>query len=303
MTGITALFPLWAVALSAVAYLFPAPFLPLKGAIIPFLVVIMFGMGITLTARDFHRVLRAPGIIAAGMALQYGIMPLAALLIGRGLGLPTELVVGMVLVGSCPGGTASNVMCYLARADVALSITLTLSSTALAIVMTPLLTELYVGRQVPVPAFDMLLSILKIVVIPVALGVTVNTLFGARISRVRPVFPFVSMAAIVIIIAVIVALSRDKIADMGLLILSAVILHNLAGLAGGYTVARLLGYNETVCRTLAIEIGMQNSGLAVALATKYFSALAALPGALFSIWHNLSGSLLAGIWARGREAR
>jgi BASS family bile acid:Na+ symporter len=188
----------------------------------------------------------------------------------------------------------------LAKGNVALSITLTTVSTTLAVVATPLLTWLYVGRQVPVPVMDMLLSILKIVILPVALGVAANSCGGKVIRRFQHVFPMVSVLAIVLIIAIIVALNRNHLdnlaASVGVSV--AVVLHNLMGLSIGYLLPYWMGFRERERRTLAIEVGMQNSGLGVALAVQYFSAVAALPGALFSIWHNLSGSLLAGYWSR-----
>ena len=296
------IFPLSAILLSIIAYIFPQLFFPLKQAIIPFLVVIMFCMGVTLTLDDFKRVLKSPKVIALGVLMQYTIMPFAAYILATLLGLSIELVIGMVLVGSCPGGTASNVMCYLAKADVALSITLTLVSTFLAIAATPLLTWLYVGEQVPIPVIDMLLSILKIVVLPVALGIAINTLFKQHLEPLKQYFPVISMAAIVFIIAVIVALNQDKLANIGIIVFISVVLHNAVGLICGYGLSRALGYSEATSRTLAIEVGMQNSGLAVALATQYFTATSALPGALFSIWHNISGSLLAGFWSKQRTA-
>lgn len=294
----TATFPLWAILLSTVAYLAPDFFTNMKPAIIPLLVAIMFGMGMTLTIADFKRVLLKPQVIALGVLIQYMFMPLAAWGISLLLNLPTELMIGMVLVGSSAGGTASNVICYLAKGDVALSISMTLCSTLLAIVAMPFLTWLYVGQTVPVPVADMLLSILKIVLLPVILGVSLNTLLQNQLDRIKPVFPAISSLAIIIIIAIIVALNHGKLATMGATIVLAVMLHNLIGLVSGYQLARLAGYPAVVCRTLAIEVGMQNSGLSVALAIKYFAPAAALPGALFSIWHNLTGSLLAGFWTR-----
>ena len=291
-------FPLWAILLSVIAYFFPTIFTPLKPGIVPLLMVIMFGMGITLTLGDFLRVLRQPSILLLGVVLQYSIMPLAALLVASVLGLPTALLVGMVLVGSSPGGTASNVICYLARGNVALSVSLTLLSTLLAFALTPALTWLYVGHAVPVPVWDMLYSVLKIVVIPVLLGALINTLLGNRLQRWLPFFPLLSVLAIIIIIAIIVALNQSRLATVGYAITIAVILHNLVGLLAGYWIPRLLGKDAITCRTLAIEVGMQNSGLSVALAIKYFSTMAALPGALFSIWHNISGSLLASFWRK-----
>ncbi len=291
-------FPLWAILLSTIAYFFPTLFTPLKPGIVPLLMVIMFGMGITLTLGDFLRVIRQPGILLLGVVLQYSIMPLAALLVAILLDLPTALLVGMVLVGSSPGGTASNVICYLARGNVALSVSLTLLSTLLAFAFTPALTWLYVGHAVPVPFWDMLYSVLKIVVVPVMLGAAINTLFGKRLRRWLPFFPLLSVIAIIIGIAIIVALNQPRLATVGFAISLAVILHNLIGLLAGYWIPRWFGKDAATCRTLAIEVGMQNSGLSVALAITYFSSLAALPGALFSIWHNLSGSLLAGYWRR-----
>jgi BASS family bile acid:Na+ symporter len=298
LNRITTLFPLWAVLLSAFAYAVPAPLVALKGAISPLLGVVMLAMGLTLTAENFRLVLRRPLVVAAGVTLQFVLMPLLGWLIARALSLPVELAAGVILVGCCPGGTASNVITYLARGDVALSITLTASSTLLAVVMTPLLALLYVGQSVDVPAWDMLLSVLQIVLVPVLVGTLVNSYVGRRLDRLQRLLPLISVAAIVLIIGIIVAQNQARLAKVGATVLLAVALHNASGLASGYALARLLRFDTGSSRTLAIEIGMQNSGLGVVLATQYFSALAALPGALFSIWHNLTGSLLAGYWSR-----
>jgi BASS family bile acid:Na+ symporter len=295
---ITALFPVWALFFSFVAYELPALFIDLKPAIVPLLGVVMFGMGMTLTWSNFTEVMKRPQVVGLGLLLQYLVMPLAAWLAAQLLGLPPYLMAGLVLVGACPGGTASNVVCYLARGDVALSITLTTVSTLSAILLTPALTWLYVGHKVPVPVADMLLSIFKIVLLPVTMGVLVNGLFGRKLGRIKHLFPLLSVIAIVLIIDIIVSLNKGNIAGMGMAVALAVILHNMLGLLSGYWLPRWFGMNERICRTLAIEVGMQNSGLGVALAVKYFSSAAALPGALFSIWHNLSGSLLAGYWSK-----
>lgn len=298
IAAVTRLFPVWALLFAAVAYWKPEPFTGLSGAIVPLLAVVMFGMGITLTPRDFSAVARRPGLVALGVTMQFLLMPALAWSIGAFLDLPQALLVGLVLVGSCPGGTASNVICYLARGDVALSITLTAVSTLLALLATPLLTWLYVGARVPVPVTDMLISMLKIVIVPVLAGLFVNTLWNRSLAAVKSAFPLLSVLAIALIIAIVVALQRDQIAMLGAPLVAAVILHNLGGLALGYGMARRFGLDRRISRTLAIEVGMQNSGLAVALANQFFSAAAALPGALFSVWHNLSGSMLAGYWAR-----
>ncbi|MCU5786331.1 bile acid:sodium symporter family protein [Alloalcanivorax marinus] len=303
---LTRLFPLWAILFSAVAFAFPERLATLDWAIVPLLMLIMFGMGMTLTWADFADVGKRPAVIGAGVALQFLIMPLVGLLVGALLGLPPEWVLGLVLVGACPGGTASNVICYLARADVALSIAMTSVSTLLAVAATPLLVWLYQGQAIDVPVASMLGSLIKIILLPVAAGTFLNSLFSARLAPVRNVFPLVSVVAIVLVIGVIVALNRERIANGGLLVMLAVMLHNLLGLSLGYGGARLLRLDRARARTLAIEVGMQNSGLAVALAVKHFSASAALPGALFSVWHNLSGSLLAWYWRRrhpGDESR
>jgi BASS family bile acid:Na+ symporter len=293
---LTRRFPYLAAGLAAFAVLFPDAFVPLKPAILPLLGVVMFGMGMTLEVEDFLRVARRPGVVAPGVALQYLVMPLAAFAVALALGLPPQLAAGMVLVGASPGGTASNVVCYLARGDVALSITLTAVSTVLAIVATPFLTWLYAGQSVPVPAGSMLVTIANVVLFPVALGVAVNRLLGPRLEPARTLFPALSVVAIVVIIALIVAINRAQLAVLGAAVVAAVMLHNLLGLVLGFWVPRWLGRDRRTCRTLAIEVGMQNSGLAVALAVQHFSAAAALPGAVFSIWHNLSGATLAAHW-------
>jgi BASS family bile acid:Na+ symporter len=295
---ITSLFPLWALLASLLAYAWPEAFSGAKPAIVPMLGIVMLGMGMTLTWSNFREVLRRPTEIGLGVALQYSVMPFLAWAIALALGLPPHLMAGLVLLGACPGGTASNVVCYLARGDVALSITLTTVSTLLAIVATPWLTWLYVGERVPVPVQSMLWSIFKIVLLPVSIGVLTNSLTGRYLRPVRQAFPLISVGAIVFIIAIVVALNKDNLAAMGWTLVLAVLLHNAGGLTAGYALARLLGRDQRTARTFAIEVGMQNSGLSVALAVKYFTPAAALPGALFSIWHNLTGSLLASYWSR-----
>lgn len=295
---LTRLFPLWAVLLSALAWTEPGLFTGYRNWIVPLLSIVMFGMGLTLHLADFRRALRMPKIILTGLALQYSVMPVSAVVIASLLGLDAALTAGMVLVGASPGGTASNVICYLARGNVALSITLTALSTMLAILLTPYIALLLIDTSIDVPAVKMLFTILTMVIIPVSLGIAVNHYFGKILKPVKHAFPLVSILAIVFIIAIIVALNTGRLSQLGPALLLAVILHNSAGLLLGYFSARSLGYPITESRTLAIEVGMQNSGLAVALAIKYFTASAALPGAIFSIWHNLSGSLLAAIWSK-----
>lgn len=293
----TSLFPLWAVILSAVALFYPDLFLPYSSYIPLLLGVVMFGMGMTLSVEDFLLVFKRPKVVLFGTAMQYTLMPLIGFAISVALSLPPELAAGVILLGCCPGGTASNVICYLARGDVALSIVLTSVSTLLSFIVTPLLTWFYIGQTVPVDVYGMMISILQIVIVPVGLGIGLNTLLGPRIDSIRHVFPAVSVITIVFIIAIIMALNRDAVMSAGLLVISAVVLHNLLGLASGYGLSRAAGFSEIEARTISFEVGMQNSGLSVALAIEHFSAIAALPGALFSIWHNISGSFLASYWS------
>lgn len=302
LAKITRLFPLWALLLSVAAYYTPTTFTGLSPYISPLLMLIMFAMGVTLRLDDFKRVLSRPGPVAAGIFLHYLIMPLAAWLLALLFRMPPDLSAGMVLVGSVASGTASNVIIYLAKGDVALSVTISAVSTLVGVFATPLLTRLYVDAEISVDIMGMLLSILQIVVIPIGLGLIIHHTFTNVVKRVEPFLPALSMVCIVTIISAVVAGSQSHIASVGLMVIVAVILHNGIGLVSGYWGGKLFGFDESTCRTLAIEVGMQNSGLAATLGKIYFSPLAALPGALFSVWHNLSGSLLAGYWS-GRPTK
>lgn len=292
------LFPLWAALVAAVAYLLPGTFLPLLPWVTYLLMLVMFGMGATLTFADFRRVLVQPGPVIAGVAIHYIVMPLAAFVLARVFNMPPELTAGMILVGSVASGTASTLMVYISRGDVALSVTIGAMSTLVGVVATPFLTRFYVNASVAVDVAGLLVSILKIVVAPVALGLLLNQFAGRVVRAAEKALPYVSIGSILLIIAAVVAGSHASIAKVGPTLFVAVVLHNAFGLLGGYWGGRLLKFDESVCRTLALEVGMQNSGLAAALGAMYFSPLAALPGAVFSVWHNISGSLLAGMWAR-----
>jgi len=294
----TSLFPFWAIIFSALALLYPNFFVPYKDTI-PFLLgLVMFGMGMTLVPKDFLIVLRKPEAVFIGTVLQYLLMPLIGYTIARLFSLQPDFIAGVVLLGCCPGGTASNVISYLAKGDVALSIVLTSVSTLISFIMTPLLTWLYIGQSIDVDVHGMVISILQIVIFPVATGIIINTVLSSRIEKIRHLFPLISVLTIVFIIAIIMALNREMVLSAGILLMSVVVLHNLLGLASGYGLAKLLGLSEIEARTIGIEVGMQNSGLSVALSIKYFTATAALPGALFSIWHNISGSFAASYWTK-----
>lgn len=294
----TSLFPLWAVLLSTVAYFYSQYFAPHQGLIVPFLSLIMLGMGVTLSVGNFLAVFKRSRIIFLGTLMKYTIMPLAAWIVRLVLKLPADLMVGVILLGCCPGGTAANVITYLAKGDVALSIVLTSVSTLLAFLVTLFLTWLFIGQTVDVNVVGMITSVINIVVIPVGLGLLISYFFEKKIKAIKEIFPAISAAAIVIIIAVIIGTNSENLKQSGLLVLLAVILLNGLGLAGGYWVSKALKFSETEARTLAIVTGMQNSGLSVALAIKHFTPAAALPGAIYSIWHNLSGAFLAGHWSK-----
>ena len=301
LSTFTRCFPLWAILLSLLAYFLPALFIDLKIYIIPLLSLVMFLMGLTLTVEDFQRVLVTPKAIFIGVLAQFLVMPLIAFGLSLALSLPEQLAAGLILVGCCAGGTASNVICYLAKGDVALSITMTVASTLFGVLLTPLLCLLYIDENINVDHLSMLLSIVRMVLLPVVLGVVLNYFFHRAVKKIEPVLPALSIITIVVLIAIIVALNQQKLVMVGPLVLLAVVLHNLLGLSCGYGIARLAGLNVKQCRTIAIEVGMQNSGLGVALAVKYFSPVAALPGALFSIWHNIAGSILAGYWRNSSQ--
>lgn len=303
ISRITALFPLWAILFSVAAYFSPASFSAVGPYVPQLLGAIMFAMGLTLTVGDFKRVLTRPAPVAAGIVLHYLVMPLAAWLLAHALQMPPQLTAGMVLVGSVASGTASNVIIYLARGDVALSVTISALSTVVGVVATPLLARLYIDTSISVDVVGMLISILKIVIAPIAAGLVLFRLFPQFVRKLEPILPLLSMLCIVVIIGSVVAGSQKFIASVGAVVIIGVVLHNALGLLGGYWGGRLLGFDESVCRTLAIEVGMQNSGLAATLGKLYFGPLAALPGALFSVWHNLSGAMLAGYWQRKPTAR
>ncbi|GGD81258.1 ketopantoate/pantoate/pantothenate transporter PanS [Caballeronia grimmiae] len=302
LARITRLFPLWAVVVSVAAYLSPSSVTGIAPHVTTLLTIIMLSMGVTLSIDDFRRVFTRPAPVIAGIVLHYLVMPLAAWVIAKLLRMPPDLTAGMVLVGSVASGTASNVMIYLARGDVALSVTISALSTLVGVFATPLLTRLYVDASIAVDVHGMLMSILQIVALPIIVGLIVNRLFGEFVRKIEPVLPIISMVSILLIIAAVVGGTQKSIASVGAVVALAVVLHNGIGLLGGYWGGRLLGFDEAVCRTLAIEVGMQNSGLAATLGKLYFTPIAALPGALFSVWHNLSGSMLAGYWA-GRPAK
>lgn len=264
------------------------------------LMIVMFGMGLTTKLSDFAIVFQRPRDIIIGCAAQFIIMPLLAFVLGKAFNLNDELLVGVVLVGTCPGGTSSNVITYLSKGDTALSVGMTSINTLLAPFLTPLLTYLYLRTSVSVDAKAMFLSIIQVVIVPIGLGVLVNRLFGKYTQRIRDSLPLVSVTAICLIVASVVSHNSAKILSTGAIIFVVVILHNLLGYLLGYLIGVLFKMDLPRKKAVAIEIGMQNSGLATTLAGSAFPNLtmATVPGAIFSVWHNISGAILAGWFNR-----
>ena len=261
--------------------------------------VVMFGMGLTLKLSDFKVVFSHPKDVLVGCAAQFTVMPLMAFLLAKVFQLPAELAIGVVLVGTCPGGTSSNVMTYLAKGDVALSVGMTSVSTLLAPFLTPLLTFLLVGQTVDVNVMSMFLSIVKVVLVPIALGVLMHKFFREFTEKLVKVLPLVSVGAIMAIAAAVVAANSAKLMTTGLLIVAVVVLHNLGGYGLGFLVGKACKVDMAKCKAVAIEVGMQNSGLATSLAAAHFAQypLATIPGAVFSVWHNISGAVFANYMA------
>jgi len=263
--------------------------------------IVMFGMGLTLKPADFKVVFSRPKDVIIGFLAQFTLMPLIAFVLIKIFNLTPELAIGVMLVGTCPGGTSSNVMTYMAKGDVPLSVGMTAVSTIFAPLLTPLLTKLYIGQVVDVDVMKMFLSIVEVVIVPVALGFVLNHFFAKATEKAVAVLPLVSTLAIVAIVAAVVSASSEKLMNLeNLVVIPVVIIHNLTGYATGYGLGKILRLNESKSRTLSIEVGMQNSGLAVSLAKlPQFQAyeLATIPGVVFSVWHNISGAVYAGILA------
>lgn len=296
---LTYLFPLWSVLVAVVALAWPSAFDWYSVTMIRIgLGIIMLGMGLTLTLADFRRVFSIPFALLGGVTLQFVVMPFLGWSIGHLMALPRDIAVGLVLVACCPGGTASNVVAFLARANVALSVSMTAISTMLAVVLTPVLTKYYVGERVTVDALGLLQSILIIVILPVAAGVSINHFFGKAARRIAAVSPFVSVVFIILIVGYILAQNRDSILEHWRMLVAAVLMLHIGGFGLGYALARLMKFDEQSSRTVSIEVGMQNSGLGTALATKHFVALplAAVPCAVSAVTHCILGSIAAGVW-------
>lgn len=264
------------------------------------LMMVMFGMGLTLKPESFILVFKRPKDILCGVFAQYTIMPLLALCLSRMFGLDAALTAGVILVGTCPGGTASNVITYFAKGDIALSVTMTSVNTLLSPILTPLITYLLLKTTVDVNMTSMLIAIVNVILIPILLGFVINRFFARITQKLVDLLPVVSVVAICMIVATVVAHNAEKIYTCGFLVLSVVVLHNLLGYLCGFTLGKMLKMNPQKIKAFSVEIGMQNSGLAAGLAGTAFPTLimATVPGAIFSVWHNISGAILAEIYRR-----
>lgn len=292
-------FALWVLVFAAIAFINPTLFSFVGPYIALILGVIMFGMGVTMTVDDFKGVLKQPKSVLIATVAQFTIMPLLAYALCIVFQLPAEIAVGVILVGCCPGGTSSNVMTYLARGNTALSVSSTAVSTILSPFLTPAIFFLLASEWIDINAVAMFKSILQIVLVPIILGLIVRSVLGKKAATYAEAMPLVSVIGIVMIVAFVVGASKDRIIESGLLIFAVVVLHNGLGYLIGFFTGEVLGLKYADQKAVSIEVGMQNSGLGVALAGLHFasSPVTAVPSAIFSFWHNISGPLLATYWA------
>ena len=300
LTTLTNAFPFWVLLASGLALVEPALFTWFSGPLIPIgLGVIMLSMGMTIGFDDFRRIWRERARVLPGVALQYTLMPGLGWTLATLFELPTPFAVGLILVSCCPGGTASNVIAFLARADVALSVAMTAVSTVAAVLMTPILTEILAGSRVDVPAVGLLLDTVQVVLVPVTLGAVLRWRFPAASRLILPVAPFVAVIAITLIAASVIGSGREQVLEAGPRVLAAVLCLHVGGFLLGYLAGRVFLRRELASRTVSIEVGMQNSGLGVVLAQQNFvSPLVAIPCAISAVFHSLVGSLVAAYWRR-----
>lgn len=296
-------FALWVLLFAGMAFIAPDTF-KVIGPYVPWLLgIVMLGMGMTLTISDFGEIIKHPKAVILGVVAQFVIMPALAYGLSVAFSLPPAIAVGVILVGSCPGGTSSNVMTYLAKGNVALSVACTSISTLLAPILTPVVFYLLASQWIDISPGAMFISVIKMVLLPIALGVILRMIFKSSISKATEVLPLVSVIAIVLIVAAVVSGSKQSILESGLLIFGVVILHNGLGYLLGYLAAKFMKLDYSDSKAVSIEVGMQNSGLGAALAKTHFALdpVTAVPSAIFSFWHNISGPLLATYWSSRKK--
>ncbi|MBN9655364.1 bile acid:sodium symporter family protein [Halobacillus sp. GSS1] len=295
-------FAVWVLVFAALSFFIPGGFTWIAPYIVPLLGIIMFGMGLTLSKQDFQEVFKRPKDVAVGVGAQFTLMPLLAFLLVTILPVSPEVAVGVILVGCCPGGTSSNVMTYLSKGDTALSVSVTAVSTLLAPLFTPFLVWVFASQWLPVSAGDLFVSIVKVVLVPIVLGLIVQSIFKKKVQATVKVLPLVSVISIVAIVAAVVSVNQYQIAETGAVIFAIVVVHNLLGYLTGYGLGKLFNMEPAKQRAISIEVGMQNSGLGASLAAVHFNPLAAVPSAIFSVWHNISGPIIATIFRKQKGA-
>jgi BASS family bile acid:Na+ symporter len=294
----TKYFAVWVIVFGIVAYLYPNLFVAFKPGMDWFFALTMFGIGVVLQVEDFKRIVQKPIIVLIGSAAQFTIMPLGAFLLAKIFRLPPEIAVGLILTGSAPGAMASNVMSYIAKADTAYSVSLTTVSTLLCPILTPGLTFLLAQSRLEIPFWEMVLSVIKMVVLPLFVGFGVRHYFKEKIDKILPVFPAISVTFIIFICSLVIALNKENLAAVTGIILAAAIILNAYGMLAGYGVGSVFRLNTRRRRTLAIEIGMQNAGLGTILALKHFGEKAAMPAAIFVFICIITASAMSAIWQK-----
>jgi len=298
LTFYTKYFAIWVIVFGVVAYFWPGPFKALGLGMDWFFALTMFGIGAVLQIEDFKRIAQKPVIVLIGSAAQFSIMPLGAFVLAKLFGLPPEIAVGLILTGSAPGAMASNVMSYIAKADTAYSVSLTTVSTLLCPLLTPGLTFILARSRLEVPFWEMVLSVIKMVIVPLFVGFGVRHYFKGKIEKVLPVFPAISVTFIIFICSLVIALNKDRLSQVTGLVLTAAVVLNIYGMLGGYSVGSVFQMEVRRKRTLAIEIGMQNAGLGTVLALKHFGEKAAIPAAIFVFICIITASVMAELWRK-----
>ncbi len=294
----TKYFAVWVIAFGVVAYLVPKPFVALKDYMDWFFALTMFGIGVVLQIEDFKQIAQKPIIILIGSAAQFSIMPLGAFALTKLFGLPPEIAVGLILTGSAPGAMASNVMSYIAKADTAYSVSLTTVSTLLCPLLTPGLTFILARSKLEVPFWEMMFSVIKMVIVPLFVGFGVRHYFKEKIEKVLPIFPAISVTFIIFICSLVIALNKDRLAQVTGLVLATAVILNIYGMLGGYSVGSAFRMEARRRRTLVIEIGMQNAGLGTVLALKHLGEKAAIPAAIFVFICIITASVMAELWRK-----
>jgi BASS family bile acid:Na+ symporter len=294
----TKYFAVWVIIFGIVAYLFPKPFKALGPGMDWFFALTMFGIGAVLKIEDFQRIAARPAIVLIGSIAQFTVMPFGAFAIAKIFNLPTAMAVGLILTGSAPGAMASNVMSYIAKADTAYSVSLTTVSTLLCPVLTPGLTFILARSRLEIPFWNMVFSVIKMVIVPLFIGFGVRYYFKNKIEKILAVFPAISVTFIIFICSLVIALNKAHLGQVTGLILSVAIILNIYGMLAGYGVGKVFRMEVARKRTLSIEIGMQNAGLGTVLALAHFGEEAALPAAAFVFICIITASIIAELWRR-----